>query len=90
MLLLFRILSVNTKAAINIGQTVGVKMAEAGIAGSIVNVSSQAGMVALGTHLAYCASKGALDQATRCMALELGPKNVRQNGFFCQRQEKFR
>ena len=30
-------------------------------------------------HTAYCASKGALDQLTRVMALELGPHNIRVN-----------
>jgi NAD(P)-dependent dehydrogenase (short-subunit alcohol dehydrogenase family) len=30
-------------------------------------------------HAAYCASKGALDQLTRVMALELGEHNIRVN-----------
>lgn len=44
--------------------------------GSIVNVSSQASSRALQAHAVYCASKGALDQLTRVMALELGPSQV--------------
>ena len=44
--------------------------------GSIVNVSSQGSLVALRDHLTYCASKAALDEVTRCMALELGPYQV--------------
>lgn len=49
------------------------------VAGSIVNVSSQAGVVGLDKHVAYCASKGGMDQLTRTMALELGPHNIRVN-----------
>jgi len=30
-------------------------------------------------HAAYCASKGALDQLTRVMAIELGPHGIRVN-----------
>ena len=47
-------------------------MVERGNGGAIVNVSSQASKVALWNHLTYCSSKGAVDQATRVMALELG------------------
>ena len=44
--------------------------------GSIVNVSSQASSRALKDHTVYCSTKGALDQLTRVMALELGPHKV--------------
>ena len=47
--------------------------------GSIVNISSQAGMVALKDHVVYGASKGAVDQITRNHALELGPHGIRVN-----------
>ncbi|KAK7503208.1 hypothetical protein BaRGS_00005473 [Batillaria attramentaria] len=47
--------------------------------GSIVNVSSVNGIRAFPNVLAYCMSKGALDQFTRCTALELAPKQVRVN-----------
>lgn len=36
-------------------------------------------MIGLKEHASYCASKGALDQLTRVMALELGPHNIRCN-----------
>ena len=49
---------------------------ERGSGGAIINVSSQASQVALQDHLVYCSSKGAVDQATRCMALELGKHQV--------------
>lgn len=47
--------------------------------GSIVNVSSVAGTRAFPNVLAYCVSKAALDQLTRCAALELASQGVRVN-----------
>ncbi|KAL3278859.1 hypothetical protein HHI36_016379 [Cryptolaemus montrouzieri] len=47
--------------------------------GTIVNVSSVNGIRAFPGVLAYCVSKAALDQFTRCVALELAPKGVRCN-----------
>ncbi|XP_039962009.1 3-oxoacyl-[acyl-carrier-protein] reductase FabG-like [Bactrocera neohumeralis] len=47
--------------------------------GSIVNVSSIAGLRSLASKSVYCTSKAALDQFTRCCALDLAPKNVRVN-----------
>lgn len=47
--------------------------------GCVVNVSSVAGLRAFPGVLAYCVSKAALDQLTRCSALELAPKGVRVN-----------
>ncbi|XP_067951447.1 3-oxoacyl-[acyl-carrier-protein] reductase FabG-like [Watersipora subatra] len=47
--------------------------------GAIVNVSSVTGMRAFPGVLSYCVSKSAIDQFTRCIALELAPKQVRVN-----------
>jgi NAD(P)-dependent dehydrogenase (short-subunit alcohol dehydrogenase family) len=47
--------------------------------GNIVNVSSVTGLRAFPGVLAYCVSKAAIDQLTRCSALELAPKGVRVN-----------
>lgn len=47
--------------------------------GAIVNVSSVTGLRAFPGVLAYCVSKAAIDQLTRCAALELAPKGVRVN-----------
>lgn len=47
--------------------------------GNIVNVSSVAGPRAFPNVLAYCVSKAAVDQLTRCSALELAPKGIRVN-----------
>lgn len=51
-------------------------MVERGGGGSIVNVSSVASSRALDQHIAYCASKAALDSMTKVMALELGKHKV--------------
>ncbi|KAG4070599.1 hypothetical protein HA402_013519 [Bradysia odoriphaga] len=42
--------------------------------GNVVNVSSVAGIRSFPYFLAYCVSKAALDQFTKCISLELGPK----------------
>lgn len=47
--------------------------------GNIVNVSSVTGTRAFPNVLAYCVSKAAVDQLTRCAALELAPKRIRVN-----------
>lgn len=47
--------------------------------GNIVNVSSVNGARSFPNILAYCMSKAAVDQFTRCVALELAPKGVRVN-----------
>jgi len=47
--------------------------------GNIVNVSSVNGLRSFPGVLAYNVSKAALDQLTRCTALELAPKQIRVN-----------
>lgn len=47
--------------------------------GNIVNVSSVAGTRSFPNVLAYCVSKAAIDQLTRCSALELAAKKIRVN-----------
>jgi NAD(P)-dependent dehydrogenase (short-subunit alcohol dehydrogenase family) len=47
--------------------------------GAVVNVSSVAGPRAFPGVAAYCVSKAAIDQLTRCAALDLAPKGVRVN-----------
>ena len=47
--------------------------------GRIVNLSSQAGTVGLPRHAAYCASKGGVNQLTKVLALEWGPRGVTVN-----------
>ena len=47
--------------------------------GAIVNVSSTCGVVGTAGLAAYCTSKGALNQLTRAMALELAEKQINVN-----------
>uniref|UniRef100_A0A182R0E5 Ketoreductase domain-containing protein n=1 Tax=Anopheles farauti TaxID=69004 RepID=A0A182R0E5_9DIPT len=47
--------------------------------GNIVNVSSVAGTNSFVNLISYCVSKSALDQFTRCAALDLASKGVRVN-----------
>jgi NAD(P)-dependent dehydrogenase (short-subunit alcohol dehydrogenase family) len=47
--------------------------------GAIVNVASQLGLVAAKGAAAYCASKGAVIQLTRAMALDHGHEGIRVN-----------
>jgi L-xylulose reductase len=72
-------LAVNVRAPLVIGQVVAAGLIARGQAGAIVNVSSTASQRGIADHAAYCASKGALDQLTRVMALELGPHGIRVN-----------
>lgn len=71
-------MAVNLRAPALLGARVGRAMAAAG-RGSVVNVSSLAGSLALAEHYAYCSSKAALVMATKVLALELGPAGVRAN-----------
>lgn len=47
--------------------------------GCVVNVSSVTGLRSFPNVLAYCVSKAAVDQLTRCSALELAPRGIRVN-----------
>lgn len=47
--------------------------------GNVVNVSSVTGLRSFPGVLAYCVSKAAVDQLTRCSALEVAAKGVRIN-----------
>lgn len=72
-------MAVNVRSVLVVSQIVARGMIVRASGGAIVNISSQASMIALDDHAAYCASKGALDQLTRVMALELGKYQIRVN-----------
>lgn len=59
-------------------KSVAGAMKDAG-GGSIVNISSIAGMLGAVGGIAYCASKFAVRGMTKVAALELGPDNIRVN-----------
>jgi L-xylulose reductase len=73
-----KVFNVNVKQVLIISQIIARKMVEKKF-GAIVNISSQASFIALKNHTSYCTSKGALDQLTHMMALELGEYGIRVN-----------
>lgn len=46
---------------------------------NVVGISALGAFLGNATKTAYCASKGAMNAAVRCMAKELAPKNIRIN-----------
>ncbi len=73
-----RVMEVNVTAAMRCSRVAARHMATQG-AGSIVNIASDFAVVAGRRAAAYCASKGALLQLTRAMALDHGPQGIRVN-----------
>ena len=73
------VMAINTRGALLVTKYASQSMVRLGQGGSIVNVSSQAGLVALHGHISYGSSKAALDNITRVSALELGKYNIRVN-----------
>lgn len=71
-------LAVNLRAPFLLAQALVPKMIEQR-SGKIINVSSQAGVVALDEHGAYAASKGGLNMLTKVMASEWGAYNIQVN-----------
>ena len=74
-----KVIAINTRGALLVTKYAARSMIRLGWGGSIVNVSSQASLVALPGHISYGASKAALDSITRVSALELGKYNIRVN-----------
>ena len=72
------VIDVNLKGAFLVGQAVARVMAEAG-GGSIVNMSSVNGVLAIPSIASYNVSKGGINQLTRVMALALADKGIRVN-----------
>jgi L-xylulose reductase len=73
------VINVNARGALLVTKYTSRSMIRLGKGGSIVNVSSQASLVALPGHISYGSSKAALDNITRVSALELGKYNIRVN-----------
>ncbi|WP_307866453.1 GolD/DthD family dehydrogenase [Leucobacter chromiisoli] len=71
-------LDVNLSGTFYMAQAAGRVMVEAGY-GRIVNLASQAGVIGLDQHAAYCASKGAVIALTRALSLEWAPRGVTVN-----------
>jgi NAD(P)-dependent dehydrogenase (short-subunit alcohol dehydrogenase family) len=74
-----KVISINARGALLVTKYTSQSMIRLGEGGSIVNVSSQASLVALRGHISYGSSKAALDNITRVSALELGKYGIRVN-----------
>lgn len=72
-------MNVNLKASFLMAQAFGKQLIGSSKPGIIVNIASQAGVIALDKHVAYCASKGAIIAMTKVMAMEWGKYDIRVN-----------
>ena len=73
------VMDLNLRAAIFTAKAVTQGMMEAGVSGSVINISSQMGHVGAENRTLYCASKWALEGFTKALAVELGPRGIRVN-----------
>ncbi|WP_127584738.1 SDR family NAD(P)-dependent oxidoreductase [Paenibacillus koleovorans] len=69
---------INIKGVFYACQAVGKQMLLQG-SGSIINLSSVAGMLGIAQTVAFAASKGSVDQLTRTLGVEWFPRGVRVN-----------
>lgn len=71
-------LQINLKATFFVAQAAGRVMIRQK-SGRIINMSSQAGFVALPTESIYCTTKAAIVHLTKCLAVEWGKYNITVN-----------
>ena len=70
--------ALNTRSTFFLSQHAARHMIASG-GGSIVNIASQAGLVALPGEASYCTAKAAVVHLTRCLAVEWGEYGIRVN-----------
>lgn len=73
-----RLYAINVRAPLLLIAALIPPMRERG-GGSIINLSSVSGLIGTPRRAAYAATKGAIDAATRSLAIELGPHRIRVN-----------
>lgn len=73
------VFDLNVKAAFYVTRAATRGLLAAGLPGSIINVSSQMGLVGSPRRTLYCASKHAIEGMTKALAWELGAANIRVN-----------
>ena len=73
-----RVMAVNVKSIFLLGKYAVPAMTQSG-GGAIVNTASGWGLVGGRNAVSYCASKGAVVNMTRAMALDHGGQNIRVN-----------
>ena len=73
------VLNVNLKGAFFLTRTVANQLLKDKKSGSLINISSQMGIVGGLERSVYCASKHAVEGFTKAMAIEYGPYGIRIN-----------
>ena len=73
------VFDLNIKAAFYVTRKVTQQLLAVKLPGSIINISSQMGVVGSPRRTLYCASKHALEGMTKALAWELGEANIRVN-----------
>ena len=73
------VFALNVRAAFFVAQTAARRMAAEGVAGSIVNISSQMGHVGGPERSVYCATKHAMEGFTKAMAIDFRDSGLRAN-----------
>ena len=73
------VMKTNLRGAYFLTQSVSKKLIASKKAGSLINISSQMGLVGGQERAVYCASKHAVEGFTKAMAIELGVHNIRVN-----------
>jgi NAD(P)-dependent dehydrogenase (short-subunit alcohol dehydrogenase family) len=74
-----RVMAINLRAPFLLTQAAARRMRDQGSGGAVVNLSSINAVLNGPTSLAYCVSKGGLNQLTRNCAIALAPYGVRVN-----------
>ena len=74
-----QVVDTNLKGLWLMSQEVARHMIRLGHGGSIINMGSILGLRGAGRVPGYCASKAAVDNLTRAMAIELAPHDIRVN-----------
>ena len=72
-------MSVNLKGAYFLTMAVARRLMSANKSGSLINISSQMGLVGGQERAVYSASKHAVEGFTKSIAIELGGSNIRVN-----------
>ena len=73
------VMGTNFNGVWNVAQETATRLIKAGQPGSIINVASVLGLTVAPGQTSYCASKGAVIQLTKAMALDLMKNNIRVN-----------
>lgn len=73
------VLNLNVKAAFYVARAVSRRLLAERLPGSLINISSQMGVVGSPRRTLYCASKHAIEGMTKALAWELGSAGIRVN-----------